>query len=177
MLGSILFLIYINHVVSGFQCHYKIFADDIKLYLAFPASLCPSADCQFQRCITKLVSTGQSWGLNMNPSKCVAIRFSPRGCTAPYTGDSPYSINGSPIKFVESHTDLGVIIDRSLKFHIHVRKVVAAMDGLTTNFLSSTLCRDSSFFVNIYRSHLRSLMEYASSLWNVHNSGDLKFLE
>ena len=175
MLGSILFLIYINHVVSGFQCHYKIFADDIKLYLAFPASLCPSADCQFQRCITKL--TGQSWGLNMNPYKCVAIRFSPRGCTAPYTGDSPYSINGSPIKFVESHTDLGLIIDRSLKFHIHVRKVVAAMDGLTTNFLSSTLCRDSSFFVNIYRSHLRSLMEYASSLWNVHNSGDLKFLE
>ena len=34
VLGPQLFLIYVNNVVSGLRCRYKIFADDIKLYLS-----------------------------------------------------------------------------------------------------------------------------------------------
>ena len=34
VLGPLLFLLYINHVVSGLTCRFKVFADDVKLYLA-----------------------------------------------------------------------------------------------------------------------------------------------
>ena len=57
VLGPILFLVYINHVVADLQCHYKIFADDIKLYLGFAPSSCAGAQLRFQQCIDKLVST------------------------------------------------------------------------------------------------------------------------
>ena len=57
VLGLILFLIYINHVVSGLECHFEIFADDIKLYLGFAPSSCAGAQLRFQQCIDKLVST------------------------------------------------------------------------------------------------------------------------
>ena len=33
VLGPVLFLLYVNHAVSGLRSNYKIFADDIKLYL------------------------------------------------------------------------------------------------------------------------------------------------
>ena len=177
VLGPILFLIYINHVVSGLNCYYKIFADDIKLYLGFTPSSCTSSQYEFQHCINKLVSTSRSWGLSMSPHKCVAIRFSPKSCSEPFTGPSPYLINDRPIEFVEAHADLGVVVDRSLKFHAHVKKAVAIAGGLTTNILSSTLCRDASFLMNIYTSHVRPKLEYGSSLWNVRYIGDLQLLE
>ena len=34
VLGILIFLLYINHVVSGLTYRFKIFADDVKLYLA-----------------------------------------------------------------------------------------------------------------------------------------------
>ena len=33
--GPVLFLLYINHVVSELTCNVKIFADDIKIYLGY----------------------------------------------------------------------------------------------------------------------------------------------
>ena len=37
--------------------------------------------------------------------------------------------NNNHINFVESHSDLGVLIDRNLKFHIHIRKKVGMVGG------------------------------------------------
>ena len=36
VLGPVLFLLYINHAVAHLDCNYKIFADDVKLYLSLP---------------------------------------------------------------------------------------------------------------------------------------------
>ena len=49
--------------------------------------------------------------------------------------------------------------------------------NLTTNILSSTLCRDCEFILNIYQSHIRPLLEYGSPLWNTGYLGDLRLLE
>ena len=38
VLGSVLFLIYVNYVVSSIACNYKLFADVIKLYLSIDVS-------------------------------------------------------------------------------------------------------------------------------------------
>ena len=69
----------------------------------------------------------------MSPNKCVTIRFSPGGSFVSFTGPSPYLFKDRSIEFVESHADLGVEVDRALKFHAHVRKAVAIADGPTAN--------------------------------------------
>ena len=90
---------------------------------------------------------------------------------------SPYKINGQDIKIVSSHRDLGVTIDVSLKFHIHIDKVVRRSNNLTSNILSCTLARDASFILNVYTMHIRPLIEYCSSLWFTGYYGDLHRLE
>ena len=72
---------------------------------------------------------------------------------------------------------LGVTIDRSLRFHSHIRRIVGAAGGLTTNVLNCTLSRDSDFLINVYKSHVRPILEYASCVWNTGYIGDLKLLE
>ena len=177
VLGPILFLIYVNHVVSNLSCNFKIFADDVKLYLCYSSSNVSSGEQVLQSDIDTLVNTSRSWGLIMNVSKCVCIRFCSRSHAVPYEGFSPYTVGDEHIKFVSSHSDLGVKVDRSLKFHEHIRQTANKCNGLTTNLLSSTLSRDAVFLMNIYTSHVRPLMEYCSCLWSVGYLGDMRLLE
>ena len=178
VLGPLLFIIFVNHVISNVNCFYKIFADDIKLYIGMETDDGSLAGpiSSFQRCIDNLITNSSSWGLRMNVDKTVAIRFC-RGKSLVMNGPSPYFINNTNIKFVTSHSDLGVTIDQDLKFHSHVSKKVGMVNNLTTNLLSSTLSRSPNFIMNVYRSHVRPLLEYASPLWNVGYLGDVRKLE
>ena len=74
-------------------------------------------------------------------------------------------------------TDLGLIIEINLKFHSYANSKISNISYVTTNLLSCTLNRDSKFILNIYLTHVRPLIDYASSLWNVGYIGDLRRIE
>ena len=178
VLGPMLFIIFINYIVNPLTCKYKIFADDIKLYLAFDSGVPTAADFQeFQSSIDSLLTSSDAWGLKLNVSKCAVLRFSPRSSPLPFSGQSPYKIGDEFIKFSLCHADLGVSVDRTLRFHDHVRQTVAIAANLSSNLLRSTLCRDSDFMINLFVSHIRPKLEYASPLWNVGFISDTKLLE
>ena len=177
VLGPLLFLIYVNYTIANVNCYYKIFADDTKLYFAFKRENLSSSVNALQANIDSLVNSGEAWGLKMNADKCVVIRFCSDRSGIEFTGESPYKVKNTFLKFVASHSDLGVTVDRSLKFHSHITRIVASINGLTSNLLGCTLSRDPKFLMNIYTSHIRPKLEYASSLWNVEYLGDLRLLE
>ena len=162
--------------MANLSCKCKIFADDIKLYLSFEVTD-SSGVASLQADIDRVVTAGMSWNLKLNPDKCVVLRFLPQRSQLPSSGNSPYTVGNKNLKFVDSHSDLGVTIDRSLKFHNHIRHRVAVAGALTTNLLSSTLCRSPEFIMNIYCSQIRPQLEYGSHLWNTGFVGDLKLLE
>ena len=158
VLGPLLFLIYINYVVSDVMCYFKIFADDTKLYLGFNRFDVTSTS-NFQQCINSLTNSSLSWGLEMNSDKCVIMRFCSNSSDIIFSGVSPYHIGGVPMNFVSSHSDLGITVDRSLKFHSHISKKVAMANNITTNLLACTLSRDAEFLMNMYTLHARPLIE------------------
>ena len=177
VLGPVLFIIFINHVVSSLRCKFKIFADDIKLYLGFERGNIADGVHQCQDDIDKLVRTSESWGLLLNVEKCAVLRFAPRNSIIQTSGVSPFCVNNEYINFSESHSDLGVTVDRTLRFHFHISKNVAIAGGITSNLLSSTLCRSAEFLINIYTTQVRPKMEYSACLWNTGYVGDLRLLE
>ena len=174
VLGPVLFLIYINHTVTNLRCKYMVFADDIKLYLAHfnESSL---SEQVLQTDIDTLVETSSSWGMHMNISKCKCMRFNSHRTSNQTL--SPYNINGDRIEYTYHHRDLGVKVDSKLKFHSHVAETARICNGLTTNFFSSTLCRDRDFLLNLYLANIRPKLEYASTLWSTGYAGDLRKLE
>ena len=179
VLGPIMFLIFINHIVSDLSCSYKIFADDIKIYLSGPVESYVSGSqiSNIQHNINKLVNTGNSWGLRLNSGKCKVLRFSSRNSPLPTEGISPYTIDGEAINFTPSHLDLGVKIDHSLRFHSHIHNKTTLVNALMTNLLRCTLSREPQFMLPIFTSILRPQLEYASPLWNLNYIGDTKLLE
>ena len=81
------------------------------------------------------------------------------------------------MRYSPKHSDLGVKIDRKLKFHDHIRETANVCNAVTNNILCSTLCRESEFLLNIYKSLVRPKLEYGSQIWNLGYLGDLKLLE
>ena len=176
VVGPLLFLVYINYALSEVSCRFKVFADDVKLYFTFSYTD-PTSLGNNQSDVDSFVSKSASWGLNLNSNKCVAMRFSPKSVNHLATNVSPYKIGNSHIKFVTSHSDLGITIDQSLKFHNHIRMKTASVNNLVTNLLSCTISRNSEFMLNIFTMHIRPLLEYGCQVWNTGYLGDLKMLE
>ena len=61
--GPVLFIIFIDHVISALECKFKILTDDIKLYLGFERSNAADGVHQCQEDVDKLVHTSESRGL------------------------------------------------------------------------------------------------------------------
>ena len=69
VLGPILFLLYINHIISNLTCSYKIFADDLKIFMKLEKESPLASAKQLQDDINSLHHTAVSWGLSMNLKK------------------------------------------------------------------------------------------------------------
>jgi len=64
-LGPILFVLYINDIVSVFDqcCVSKLYADDLNLYMRMSIAGCTHT---FQECINKLTSWFQTWQVGIS---------------------------------------------------------------------------------------------------------------
>ena len=175
VLGPLLFLIYINHVTADLQCKSVLFADDLKLYLALP-SMKPNphdAIVSLQNDITMLYHRSLSWGLSFSVNKCSCIHFS-RYNPSP---DYDYFLGDHPIPHKQSVRDLGVLVDSSLKFHLHIHEICCKANGVANNILRGTSCRSPSFMYQIFVTHVRPILDFGSVVWNTGYLGDLRMLE
>ena len=66
--------------------------------------------------------------------KCVVLRFSRH-----FSDWNAVGIGNTALDFVECDRDLGVLIDRGLKFHNHVREVVCTAVRHANSLLQSTV--------------------------------------
>ena len=177
VLGPLLFLVYINHIGSQLSCKYKIFADDLKIYACSTRPSESHTVSSLQSDIEILSRTSESWGLRLNASKCAVLRFT-RGLRDQIDRTtSPYLLDGATLPFVNSHRDLGVLIDTSFKFHEHIASISHKASGLSHSFLKSTVCRHPDFMLFLLKTHIRPVLEYGSCLWNTGYVGDARKLE
>ena len=175
VLGPLLFLIYVNNLANSLQCKWYAFADDFKLYISYNRNIGLEEVSTLQRDLDSLVSVSESWNLKLNYSKCVIMKFGVG--TAVRGVRSGYFLGDTELSQVQSYRDLGVIVDTSLRFHEHVNNIVRKCSGLASGLLRSTVCRSRDFMLSVFISHIRPLMDYCSTVWNMGFLCDCRKLE
>ena len=175
VLGPLLFIMYVNSLGSDFCCEWYSFADDLKLFVSKSRQSTSTVDAFLQQDLDNLYRISTSWNLKLNPKKCVLIRFG----SSLYTegDDSGYNLGGASLKLVRNHRDLGVLIDSSLRFHPHITETIRKSSGLANQLLRSTVCRSPIFMVTLFISHIRPILDYCSTVWNLGYLGDVRKLE
>ena len=121
VLGPILFVIFINDLPDVVSSTAIMFADDTKLFREIRTM---EDNDILQQDLDNLVEWSNKWQLGFNETKCKSLHLGSSNQRLTYQMNSPI------LEDTRNERDLGVYIDKELKFHDHVSKAVAKASRL-----------------------------------------------
>ena len=175
VLGPLLFIIFINDLPDVCNALSKIFlfADDAKLYKC----ISDISDCeQLNKSCQEVFDWSEKWCMKLNIEKCKVLTIK-RSKNDHFNYGFTNSNDDLVLQNVDSMKDLGVIIDCELNFELHisekVTKAYQTLGILRQNFSDA----DKFTFLLLYKTMVRSHLEYASSVWNPYKATQIMNLE
>lgn len=161
LLGPLLFLIFVNDIENCFQNSQLLsFADDMKIFRVIK-----SIDdvAKLQSDLMRLENYCVANKLDLNPSKCSVTTFTRKRNPIP----SSYILKHKSLQRSSVVRDLGVLHDSKLLFDKHVDAIISkASRSLGFIMRSSASFTRAKTFKVLYCSFVRSILEYASQVWN-----------
>ena len=137
-----------------------LYADDVKIYRNITSI---SDAVSLQNDLSALYDWCISHKLSLNAQKCSIISFTTRKSLLNFE----YHINRTPLKRVETVTDLGVTIKSNMTFNEHIDRIVSeAYRNLGFITRVSKDFKSTTVFKTLYKTYVRSKLDYASIIWH-----------
>uniref|UniRef100_A0A1I8BRZ4 Reverse transcriptase domain-containing protein n=1 Tax=Meloidogyne hapla TaxID=6305 RepID=A0A1I8BRZ4_MELHA len=157
VLGPLLFLIYINDLPDKIPktVKAKLFADDLKIY-GFHKAKKDKTD--IHKTIKVIEDWTELWGLTISLEKTFIVYI---GKNNP---KEQYKLGNNTIIEVETISDLGILIDNKLKFSEHINNITRNAYLRMRQLFKYIKSRRIKVWVNIYKSYVRPLLEYAPEM-------------
>ena len=159
-LGPLMFIIFINNLVSKLSCSALLYADDLKLFHRITG---------IESCIALQLDldTLTSWckvnRMSLNVKKCCVISFTKRFNKTIYN----YSLDSVDLRRESIVKDLGVVFDDQLSFRSHYSHILSRGSQLLGFILRSTKeFKNPDSITNLYVGLVRSVLEYACPIWS-----------
>ena len=166
VLGTLLFLIYINDLESNIKSNVKFFADDTMLF-SIVKNPEITANC-LNHDLEVIHQWAHQWKLEFNPDptkQATEVLFS---CKKSNPHHPQIMFNGTVVAKVIEQKHLGLILDSSLSFRKHLNeKIIKAKKNLgIIKHLSIFLPRKT--LDQMYKSLFRSHLDYCDILYHIH---------
>lgn len=158
--GPLLFSLFFNDLPEVIR-HSSIlmFADDVKLY----KSISDNSDCiLLQSDLDRFTSWLTQNGMQLSLHKCAVIEFSRSHSSYNHT----YNINAESLPYVQQIKDLGILFDRNLSFIPQISNLSLRCHKVMGYVFRNSKGLSSEAFSLLYKSLVRSLLEYASIVWS-----------
>jgi hypothetical protein len=170
VLGPPLFTIHIDDIDDFMRLIelLKKFADDTK-GLKFIQGLADRES--LQRTLDLLCKWAENWGMSFNVDKCKIMHV---GRTNP---QYEYKMNDKVLKAVEVETDVGVLVQNSLKPGKQCQKAANVATGVLKTIWRNFSYRDKKVYMNLYKQYVRPHLEFSVSAWAPWQEGDKAVLE
>ena len=158
-LGPLLFIIYINDVLSMLPCESLAYADDLKIFVRIQT---PEDSLMLQESLGILTRWCHSSGLRLNVDKCTVMSYGTMRTPNIHT----YYIGDLPLSRSVIVRDLGVTFDCKLSFSEHIEAICGqALRSLGFVFRSAKLFAGADVLCVLYSAYVRSRLEYCSLVW------------
>ena len=171
VLGPILFIIYINDLPESVQSDVFLFADDTKILRQVENQ----EDAKhLQDDITALEEWSAKWLLQFHPDKCQVLSISKHQNTKQ---KHKYVLHHHELNHVSKQKDLGLTVDRRLKFTEHIAAKVKTANSMMGLIRRSFSFLDSTLFLKLYPAFVRPYLEYAQVAWSPFLKKDINMVE
>ena len=160
-LGPLLFLLFINslvNIINNSKC--LLFADDLKLYAQINTN---DDSVNLQNDLNRVLEWSDRNKIAFNVNKCYVMSFTRKKEIFSFD----YRMGETVITRVNEFKDLGVIFDNKLTMRAHVISVSNKASSMYGFLVRSTKeFNDIGCIKQLYISLVRSILEYASVVWN-----------
>jgi ribonuclease P/MRP protein subunit RPP40 len=168
VLGPVLFLIYINDLDEGVISEIGKFADDSKL----GKSISSSADIRLlEDDLSKLEDWSVKWQMLFNVDKCSIMHLGKSNA------NHLYKIGNNMLKYSDKERDLGVIVDKTLKFSEQVNSVVCKANATLGMIRRNITCKNKFIVTRLYKALVRPKLEYCVQAWRPYLRKDIHKIE
>ena len=164
VLGPILFLIYINDLISGLKSDARVFADDSSLFVVVDDPI--TAHQILQDDLNHIENWARQWRFEFNPDPIkppIELIFSTK--IKPQVHPTLYFHNIALIG-VEEHKHLGLILDKKLTFNSHIKECVSKAKRSIGALKISSRYLPTSALDKVYKSYIRPKLEYGDIIYH-----------
>ena len=163
ILGPLLFLVYVNDLVSDLQTTPYLFADDTSLLHVIDPKNKNKAFEMINNDLECLSLWASQWRVNYNASKTVYMIISTK--TNPVVYPDLY-LNGEILTKVSSHKHLGITLTRDMSWNLHIdsiiKKAASRLSGIRRiRFLITGKGRET-----LYNALVLPLLEYGGIIFD-----------
>ena len=172
VLGTVLFLIFINYLADNIRSSVRLFADDCVLFRNIHV---------LQDCLTlqeDLISLGQweaNWQMKFNVAKCHSMRVTQHQHHKQYLFD--YSLHIQTLENVQSAKYLGITITDNMDWGQHVSEI-SSKATKTLGFLRRNLAFAPRSTKEVaYTLLVLPKLEYAAPIWSPYSKLQINQIE
>ena len=164
VLGIMLVSLHINDIMSDIESEIRLFADDCVCYREIKDM---EDMLKLQTDIDRLGIWARKWGMRFQP-----VKFNMTQLTKKYNKiQASYTLVGTVLENLESIKYLGVTITSDLKWNTHI-SIVCTKANRTLGFPRRNLYScPQDVKEAAYKSLVRPILEYGSSVWDPHCNG------
>ena len=173
VLGPILFVLYINDLPSNILSDVYMFADDTKIFNIIKS---PEDQETLQNDLDTLSMWSDKWLLKFHPEKCKVMHLGKAGDTE-YSYQLKEGDTYHELSYTEEEKDLGVVIDGKLDFDRHINIKINKANSIMAVIRRSFVSLNGVNFVPLYKSLVRSHLEYASCIWSPYKKKHIEAIE
>jgi hypothetical protein len=139
-----------------------LFADDAKI----SKNIKTEADkLKLQKGLDDLVAWSNMWLLSLNILKCITLIIRKHGIST-----NAYYIttkeNRYKLENVDKTKDLGILVDNRLNFDEHISEKIKKANCMLGLIKRNFKSMDEFTFINLYKTLVRSHLEYAACVWS-----------
>lgn len=172
ILGPLLFLLYINDIVSDIHSSIRLFADDTSLYI-----IVDNPDAAARTLNTDLDTIhnwAETWLVKFNPSKSESLLVSRKSARNVHP---PLFMNNQIIPEVTSHKHLGIFLAKDGTWHEHIDFIISKAWQRVNVMRKLKFLIDRDSLNKIYTSFIRPVLEYADVVWDNCSQYELNAIE
>jgi len=172
VLGPVLFIIYINDLPDLVKNFAMLFADDTKIYAQVNNEY---EHRSLQDDLSRLMQWSEKWQLSFNAAKCKVLHYGRNNRHFEYSmGNGQAKVT---LQSAEEEKDLGVIFTTDLKFSRHIATAANKANRIVGIIRRSFRYLDKPMLAQLYKSLIRSHLEYANTVWCPMKQADIDHLE
>ena len=161
ILGPLLFLVYINDIVTDIGSNIRLFADDTSLYIVVDNPLVAAETLNAD--LEKISRWAATWLVTFNPNKSVALLLSRK---VGHPLHPPLFMENTPINEVEAHKHLGLFLSNDCSWHQHINYIKDKAWARINIMRRLKYKLDRKSLESIYISFIRPLLEYGDTIWD-----------